>query len=119
MARQRRDLRHEVLGFVARFVQENGYAPTCAEIGKAVGLSSKSHASYYLGILEREGHIQRTPRSPRGLRLSQDCDALITQQPFDAWVPGPIRDTSRHLDLSELQPAFLQPHPHKGGDHDG
>jgi repressor LexA len=69
MDENRRNLRSEVLSFVKRYVEKNGYAPTCEEIREAIGLSSKSHATYYLGALEREGLIERTPYAPRGLRL--------------------------------------------------
>jgi SOS-response transcriptional repressor LexA len=120
MDRKRRDLRHEVLGFVHRFVQENGFAPTCDEIRRAVDLSSRSHASYYLGILEREGHIQRTPRSPRGLRLLQECGENATRQSFDAWSPAAIQRSSRYSDFSDPRPACLQPLPRgKGDEYDG
>jgi repressor LexA len=63
------DRRSEVLSYVESYVQENGYAPTCEEIREAVGLSSKSHAAYYLEALKEEGLVERTPHSPRGLRL--------------------------------------------------
>jgi repressor LexA len=70
MGHQRRDRRRDVLRFVTGFVYDNGYGPTCDEISAAVGLSSKSHAAYYLGILERDGLVERKPYSPRGLRVT-------------------------------------------------
>jgi SOS-response transcriptional repressor LexA len=63
------DRRSQVLSFVQRYVQENGYAPTCEEIREAVGLSSKSHAAYYLEALKEEGLVERRAHAPRGLRL--------------------------------------------------
>jgi repressor LexA len=54
---------------VEAFVDGNGYPPTYDEIREAVGLSSKSHVGYYLRALEEDGLIERTPRTPRGLRL--------------------------------------------------
>jgi repressor LexA len=69
MTAQPRDRRYEILDFLKRFLAANGYAPTYDEICDAVGLSSRSHAAYYLGALEREGWIVRTPYAPRGLRL--------------------------------------------------
>ena len=70
MNRKQRDRRLDVLRFVTGFVHENGYGPTYDEIRAAVGLCSKSHASYYLGILERDGLVERKPHSPRGLRVT-------------------------------------------------
>jgi repressor LexA len=69
MGRQRGNQRDRVLEFVTGFIQDNGYAPSFEEIKDAVGLSSKSHVDYYLEALEEEGHIERIPRTPRGLRL--------------------------------------------------
>jgi repressor LexA len=69
MTRDKRDLRNEVLRFVADYLETNGYPPTYDEIMEAVGLSSKSHVDYYLEALEEAGRIERKPRTPRGLRL--------------------------------------------------
>jgi repressor LexA len=60
----------EVLDFIYEFVEENGYPPTHEEIQFEVGLSSKSHVHFYLKALEREGHIERAPNIPRGIRLT-------------------------------------------------
>lgn len=65
-----RDLRSEILSFLESFVLDNGYAPTYGEISEAVGLSSRSHAAYYLGALEEDGLVVRKERSPRSLRLT-------------------------------------------------
>ena len=69
MSKGQRDLRQEVLGFVVRFCEDNGYAPTCDEIRESLGMSSKSHAGYYLFALENVGFTERKPRTPRGLRV--------------------------------------------------
>ena len=69
MDQERNNRRTQVLRYVEQFLRENGYAPTCEEIRAAMHLSSKSHAAYYLGILERQGVIEKKPRSPRGLKL--------------------------------------------------
>jgi repressor LexA len=69
VGRQRKRLREDVLEYVVAFVGDNGYPPTYDEIREAVGLSSKSHVDYYLHALEEDGLIERTPRTPRGLRL--------------------------------------------------
>jgi len=61
--------REQILSFVEAFVHENGYPPTYDEIRESVGLSSKSHVDYYLDLLEGDGFIERSPRTPRGLRL--------------------------------------------------
>jgi repressor LexA len=69
MGRHRKDRRGKVLAFVESFLICNGYPPTFDEIREAVGLSSKSHVDYYLDALEEEGLIERTPNTPRGIRM--------------------------------------------------
>lgn len=69
MGNQPSGLRAEILQYVEAYCDENGYPPTFDEIRLAVGLSSKSHVDYYLRSLEEEGLIERTPHTPRSLRL--------------------------------------------------
>ena len=85
MGKHRKNLRSEVLEFMESYVEENGYPPTFEEIMEAVGLSSKSHVDYYLGALEEAGAIERTPHTPRGLRL-------VRQEPdrFEVRIEGRI-----------------------------
>ena len=70
MGQQRKNLRDQVLEFVEGYIARRGYAPSYDEIRSAVGLSGKSHVDYYLDALERDGQIERTPRTPRSLRLA-------------------------------------------------
>jgi repressor LexA len=60
--------REEILVFIESYWGDNGFSPTQEEIREAVGLSSRSHVHYYLDQLEQGGLIERTARSPRGLR---------------------------------------------------
>lgn len=85
MAKRKRNLRTEILRFVESFVDENGYPPTYDEIRESVGLSSKSHVYYYLEALEDEGLIERTPRTPRGLRL-----ATSDSEAFEVKIEGTV-----------------------------
>jgi repressor LexA len=45
----------QILEFVNRFVQENGFAPSVREIGEAVGLRSTASVSYHLQQLQAKG----------------------------------------------------------------
>jgi repressor LexA len=85
MGKQQKNLRAKILRFVERFLEENGYPPTYDEIKDAVGLSSKSHVMYYLKILEKDGLIERTPHSPRGLRLV-DMSPAATEVMVEGYV---------------------------------
>lgn len=68
MGKQRNHRQQEVLLFIQSYVDDHGFSPTYEEIREALGLSSRSHVSYYLDALEQGGLIDRLPRSPRGLR---------------------------------------------------
>ena len=48
----------EILAFVNRFVQENGFSPSVREIGAAVGLRSTASVSYHLQQLQEKGFLQ-------------------------------------------------------------
>ena len=48
----------EIMDYVNRFVQENGYAPSVREIGAAVGLRSTASVSYHLQQLQEKGYLQ-------------------------------------------------------------
>ncbi len=45
----------EILEYVNRFVQENGYAPSVREIGAEVGLRSTASVSYHIRALQEKG----------------------------------------------------------------
>ena len=49
------DKSEQILAFVSRFIQENGYAPSVREIGAGVGLRSTASVSYHLKALQDKG----------------------------------------------------------------
>jgi repressor LexA len=59
----------DMLSFMGKFVQENGYPPTIREIGRAVDISSTSVVDYNLNILQAKGFIQRDRAVSRGVKL--------------------------------------------------
>lgn len=48
----------EIMDYVNRFVQENGFSPSVREIGEAVGLRSTASVSYHLQALQEKGMLQ-------------------------------------------------------------
>nr|MBC7245770.1 transcriptional repressor LexA [Chloroflexota bacterium] len=58
-----------ILDFIRKFVQENGYPPTIREIGRAANISSTSVVNYNLNILQAKGYIQRDREISRGVKL--------------------------------------------------
>ena len=60
-------MKERVLEYVSRYHDENGYAPTYREVGRAVGLLSTSSVSHYIKCLEKEGKVTMRPQRPRAL----------------------------------------------------
>ena len=68
---------NEILAFISRHCDSNGYPPTVREIGLAVGLASPSTVHAHLAKLEQEGFIQRDPSKPRAMIV---CDPETGEQ---------------------------------------
>lgn len=60
--------RQAVLAAVRELWGELGYGPTYAEIAERAGLSSKSHARWWVLRLCNDGLLQREPQKPRSVR---------------------------------------------------
>lgn len=69
MARRVHEHLQKILDFIQDYTTEYGYPPSIREIGKAIGVESTSHVTYYLNKLEKEGYIVRDRSTSRGLRL--------------------------------------------------
>ena len=60
--------KHEILLFVNRFNDLNGYSPSYREIAEAVGLKSVSTVAHYVKLLEQDGRlIQRRGQKCRSV----------------------------------------------------
>lgn len=68
----------QVLDYVRTFVSANHYPPTVREIGDEVGLQSPSSVKYQLDHLESVGVIQRDPRRPRTIEVTELGHAIDT-----------------------------------------
>lgn len=69
MAVKLKERPRQMLDFIEEYLEENGFPPTVREIGRAVGISSTSHVTYYLNQLEEREYIVREPSVSRGIRL--------------------------------------------------
>ena len=58
-----------ILKYIEKSVEENGYAPSVREIGKAVGLKSTATVHGYLSRLQEEGFIKKQNNKGRTLKL--------------------------------------------------
>ncbi|MBN20367.1 MAG: repressor LexA [Bdellovibrionaceae bacterium] len=59
----------DVLQFIQKFDQENGYAPSQAEIAKHFGFKSLGTVQNYLVRLERHGFLKKTLNARRGMEV--------------------------------------------------
>lgn len=59
----------KVYAFIERFIQKHQFAPSYAEIAKAMGLRSKGAIHKYLHALEKAGLIQVKPGERRQIQL--------------------------------------------------
>ena len=59
----------QILRYITREIEINGYAPSVREIGKAVGLSSTATVHAYLKKLEKLGFIKKENQKGRTLRV--------------------------------------------------
>ena len=58
-----------VVEFVQGYIEEHGFSPNFKEIMAACGLSSTSHASYWVDILIEEGRLTKAPNIARSIRV--------------------------------------------------
>ena len=61
------DRQLEVLRFIARQSEEQGYPPTIREIGEALDIRSTNGVNDHLKALERKGYLSRDPVKSRAL----------------------------------------------------
>lgn len=66
---------HEALIFIEKFSQHYGYAPSYQEIGRQLGLASKSGVHRIITALEERGHIKRRPDRARSIVLLEGAAA--------------------------------------------
>jgi repressor LexA len=63
------DKKEELLNFIKKYVDDNGYPPTVREMCRAVKVNSTSTIAYHLARLEDEGSIKKNPNKNRALEV--------------------------------------------------
>ncbi len=64
------DLTDQIFGFIARYIDQNGYPPSHREIAKACYLS-RSGVVRHLDKLVEQGRVTREPHAARGIRIQR------------------------------------------------
>ena len=90
----------QIVDFIHRFGEDEGYPPSIRDIASGCGISSTSVVDYNLKILEREGYIRRRREVSRGIelvgRLSPESRVqvpIIGQVAAGEPIPVPTPDT--------------------------
>lgn len=99
----------KVLAFVEEAAAQNGRPPTMKEVAGHFGWSSTSTAQQHLGALERKGHLSRTPKSPRSLRLTKPLRATQADQTVAVPLLGRIAAGAPIFALEEAEEVLPLP----------
>ncbi|WP_415844522.1 transcriptional repressor LexA [Stutzerimonas zhaodongensis] len=102
----------EILAFIKRSLEDNGYPPTRAEIAQELGFKSPNAAEEHLKALSRKGAIEMTPGASRGIRIPGfEPAAEESGLPVIGRVAAgaPIL-AQQHVETScQIDPSFFQP----------
>ncbi|MDH4761351.1 repressor LexA [Pseudomonas sp. SORGH_AS199] len=103
----------EILAFIKRCLEANGFPPTRAEIAQELGFKSPNAAEEHLKALARKGAIEMTPGASRGIRIP----GLDATRKADESLPvigrvaagAPILAEQNVEENCAINPAFFQP----------
>lgn len=59
----------DLLNYVIRFKEVNGYSPTIREIAKGINTNSLNHVKDMMYDLQDKGYLTFKPNSPRTIRI--------------------------------------------------
>lgn len=104
----------EILAFIKRCLDDNGFPPTRAEIAQELGFKSPNAAEEHLKALARKGAIEMTPGASRGIRIptaEPRVAANETTLPVIGRVAAgaPILAEQHIEDACNINPAFFHP----------
>lgn len=102
-----------VLNFVRSFLTERGYAPTIAEIGQGLGLSSPSTVHKHLKTLVEKGHLDAMPGRSRGISVKTEQEPI--EHTICVEVPLLGRVTAGlPIEMNEIPDSIALPEPMLG-----
>jgi len=102
----------EILAFIKRCLDDNGFPPTRAEIAQELGFKSPNAAEEHLKALARKGAIEMTPGASRGIRIPgsearNDDSSLPVVGRVAAGAPILAQE---HIEEScKINPVFFHP----------
>ncbi len=102
----------EILAFIKRCLDDNGYPPTRAEIALELGFKSPNAAEEHLKALARKGAIEMTPGASRGIRIPGfEAKADESTLPIIGRVAAgaPILAQQHVEESCNINPTFFHP----------
>jgi len=97
------DRQLEVLRYIARQIEEQGYPPTIREIGEALDIRSTNGVNDHLKALERKGYLTRDPVKSRALIPSGRARDVVATRSGGQVIPlasrSPGKTPSRLVDV--------------------
>lgn len=102
----------EILAFIKRCLEENGYPPTRAEIARELGFKSPNAAEEHLKAMARKGAIEMTPGASRGIRIpGGEADSEPGNLPVVGRVAAgaPILAQQHIEETCRINPDFFHP----------
>ena len=69
MTKPASDKQLEMVSYIRRYQEQNGYAPSIREIGERFILASPSTVKHHLDALENKGYIKRLPGAARAIKV--------------------------------------------------
>jgi len=83
----------EVLRYIGRYIEENGWSPTLQEIADGIGLKSKSTAWRHIKALDKQG-LTRHGDGPRTITPTEEGWASFTSDEKEAACESKSRRSS-------------------------
>src|SRR5579872_1580144 len=80
----------EVLNFIGKFVEKNGYSPSFEEIGSGMGLSSLATVHKHVSNLEKKGMLRRDYNRSRSIDIIPQKIKAKSPQEFELPLLGRI-----------------------------
>ena len=89
----------QILRYITKQIQANGYAPSVREIGRAVGLSSTATVHCYLKKLEELGYIRKENQKGRTLRVLKKEEDLYNPNRIGKEPPRAFYNRKEMVDV--------------------
>jgi len=102
----------QVFDYIARHIEERGFAPSQQEIARAFGFRSLGTVQNYLVRLEREGLLERNWNARRGLQLNIKPEQGLKLPLAGTVAAGKPIEAIETPDIIEVPPTMVGPGEH-------